>query len=239
MRRWLLALLVASVALNAALGIAALVVSGFGALERRVLLTSLAVSAAGVLGLACTPALERGRLRPLPRLGLAATVGSFALFVALIWLGDPPEALGKAAGTLLIGAVAAAHGSLVGLARLARRYRLVAPAAAGLALLLAAVAAAGIWSEPPGGWYPRLVGVLAVLLAAFTLLVPILHRASRTELSTAGAAAGLRFCPYCGAELAAPEGVEASCGACGARFTVMPHVAGQPRVRPTYPLVRD
>ena len=221
MKRSLLVVLVGSVVLNAALGIYALVRGGFGDVERRVLLTSLAVSAAGVLGLACAPALERRRLGPLPRVGLGTTAAGFALFIVLIWLPDSPEALGKAAGTLLIAAVASAYGSLVGLARLARRFRLVTSAAVGFALLLAALAAVGIWTEPGGGWYPRAVGVVAVLLAACTVLVPILHRASRAELAAEAAGAGIRFCPYCGSGLAAAEGRETTCAACGAAFTVV------------------
>lgn len=223
MRRWLLWLLVASIAVNAALGIAALTSGEFGDLERNVLFTSLCVSGAGVIGLACAPAIDRHRLWPLPWAGVLLGIAGFAVVVVAIWLDQPPDWLLRLGGTTLVAAGALAWGSLVSLARLAPRFRWSMPVAVVLVIALAGMFVPLIWDL--GGeeeWYGRSLGVVAVLTAAFTLLVPILHRASRGEVAREEAEAPVRFCPRCGGRLTgvAEEGVHARCPRCGAAFTV-------------------
>jgi hypothetical protein len=227
MRRAVLFVLVGSVVLNAALGIYALVVADFGDVQRRVLLTSLCVSGAGLVGLACAPALERGRVRPLPQIGTAAGAGGFALLVAAIWLAERseplPDSLWKTAVTLIVVAVAASHGSLLALSRLAPRFRWVLGPAVLLSGLLAGMLVSLVWGQwEDVSWFFRTLGVVAVLLAAFTILVPILHRASRGALPAAPSTgtATVRFCPRCGHPFEASAGEETVCPSCGARFTV-------------------
>lgn len=222
MRRALFFLLVGSVVFNAALGIYALLVGEFGDLEQNILFTSLSVSAAGVLALACAPAWERRLVPPLPRIGVVATIGALALAVAAIWLADPPEWLVNSAFTLVVAAVLGAHGSLLALAGLAGRFRWVLGAAIAAGLVLGAMIVSAIWAEPDSEWFGRALGVVAVLFAAFTVLVPIFHRASRAELAAVGIAGELpvRHCPSCGRPLAAAADEEFVCPACGARFTV-------------------
>jgi hypothetical protein len=224
MRRGITLFLVASIVLNAALGIYALLVGGpLGTIELNVLLTSVSISAAGALALACIPALERGLLGSLPRLALGATVVGCGVFIAWIWHDDVPGALERSAFTLLIVAVAGAHVCLVGLASLAHRFRWAVIATALLTLVLAALVASAVWSdwEEDSDAFFRATGVVAVLLAAFTLLVPVLHRVSRGEarpVPAEGAAA--RFCPRCGAALVEARPGTTTCTACGARFSV-------------------
>ena len=223
MRRWLLLLLVGSIVVNAALGIAALVSGDFGDLEQNVLLTSLCVTGAGVIGMACAPAIDRRGLWPLPWLGLVLGVAGFAVLMVSIWLDDPSENILRTGGTLLIVAGAIAWGSLVSLARLAPRFRWVMPVAVVLVMVLAGMFIPLLWETAQDAeWYGRSLGVVAVLTAAFTLLVPILHRAGRGELAREEAEAAVRFCPRCGGRLS--ERVEAdagtACARCGARFTV-------------------
>lgn len=223
MRRWLLWLLVGSVVVNATLGIAALLSGDFGDLERNVLYTSLCVTGAGVLGLACAPAIDRRRLWPAPWLGILFAIVGFALLIVAIWLDAPPGWVGQLGGTLLVAAAALAWASLVSLARLAPRFRWLTPAAVVLLAVLAGMFVPLIWEV--GGddeWYGRMLGVVAVLTAAFTLLVPILHRASRAEVAREEPELAVRFCPRCGGRLA--ERVEAGAGGvcrrCGVQFTV-------------------
>lgn len=221
-RRWLVRGLVVAVVVNAALGIAALVAGEFGDTQRRVLFTSLAVSGAGVLVLACIPALERRRLRPLPAAGIAAAVGAGALAIVLSWLDEPPETLGRAFGTLVVAAVAIAYGSLVGLARLPGRYAWVVRAGTGLALVLAGLVTTTIWGAGDSPGMGRVIGVVAVLLAACTVLVPVLQRASRGQ-EPAAAAARIGYCPSCGAALG-DHGLSATvlCPRCGGAWQIRP-----------------
>ncbi len=223
MRRWLLLLLVGSIVVNAALGIAALVSGDFGDLERKVLLTSLCVSGAGVIGLSCAPGIDRRRLWPLPWAGLVLGVAGFAVLVVSIWLDDPSENVLRTGGTLLVIAGALAWGSLVSLAGLAPRFRWVMPVAVVAVMALAGMFVPLLWEAAQDAeWYGRSLGVVAVLTAAFTLLVPILHRAGRGELAREEVAAAVRFCPRCGGRLS--ERVEAdagsTCARCGAWFMV-------------------
>src|SRR3990172_1787340 len=121
MKRAVFYVLVFSVVLNAALGIYALLAGEFGQLEEKILYTSLAVSAAGVLALACGPAWERGLAGPLPRVGVAATLGSFVVIVVGIWSEASAESFWRTVGTLVVVAVTPTYGCLLALARLAPR----------------------------------------------------------------------------------------------------------------------
>lgn len=225
-RRWLIRGLVVAVLVNAALGVAALVAGAFGDTQQRVLLTSLAVSGAGVLVLACTPALERRRLGPLPAAGIAAATAGGVLAIVLAWLDEPPETLGRAFGTLVVAAVAIAYGSLVGLARLPRRHVWVVRVATALALVLAALVVTTIWGAADSTGMGRVVGVVAVLLAACTVLVPVLQRASRLPGPVEGTPR-IAHCPTCGAAIG-DQGVRATvrCPRCGAAWDIRPAQAG-------------
>jgi hypothetical protein len=213
---------VASIVVNAALGIYALVGGDFGDLQQDVLFTSLTISAAGVLALVCLPAAERGILGPVPYIGMGAAVATSAVVFAVIWLPDPPQTLERIASTLGVVAVTVAYGCVVGLASLAPRFRWVLKVATGLALALGALVTVATWGTGDAEWYGRTVGVVAVLLAAATLLVPVLHRASRAEVAQlATERAGVRFCPSCGAAAEAASGEPVTCPRCGTRFTVV------------------
>jgi hypothetical protein len=197
-------------------------VSEFGDLEANILYTSLSVSAAGVAALACAPAWERRLVPPLPRVGVFATVAALGLAVATIWVADPPDWLVNSAFTLVTVAVLAAHGSLLALAGLAGRFRWMLGAAIAAGVVLGAMIVSAMWAEPDSEWFGRALGVVAVLFAAFTVLVPIFHRASRAELAGAAATgeSPVRHCPSCGRPLAAAAGEEVVCPGCGIRFSV-------------------
>ncbi len=220
-RRALLSIVLGSIAVNAALGIYALLVPDFGDLQAKVLGTSGCVTGAGMLALACLPAWERQKLALVPLAGMAAAAAGSGLLVVGIWAEPGGEAFTKTALTLLWLAVALALSSLVSLARLAPRYRWAYPAVVSLALLLVALGAAALWGEFSDKSFYRGLGVVAVLLAAVTLAVPILHRASRHELAPAEPGARpVGFCPRCGRSLSAEADAETTCPGCGARFIV-------------------
>jgi hypothetical protein len=212
-----------SVAVNAILGIYALLSPGFGDTEGKVLLTSLSVTGAIVLSLACAPAWERGLLGRLPLVGAATGVAGFALAIASIWSEPSGEALPKLMGTFLTLSAGAALACLLSLATLAPRFRWAFTAALSLIALLVAMAVVGFWSGIDSAWYGRALGVVAVALAAFVVTIPVLHWLSRSELPTLAepAKATIAFCPYCGAALESRVDAATACPACGARFTVL------------------
>ncbi len=218
MRRRLLSGLLASIGVNAALGIYALVVPHFGDLQRRVLLTSVCVTAAGIVALACLPAWERRRLLPLPAVSVAVSAAGLALGIGLIW-GEPGAAAPKKAmATLLVLGGAGALSCLLALARLAHRFRWVLAFAIGLVVLLALLWVAALWAEweDPPSWLLRMYGVVAVLVAALVVAVPVLHRASARGTPERA----VSFCPACGHPLSARVDEAVVCADCGASFLV-------------------
>ena len=221
-RRVGLVVFFASVAVNAALGIYAVLAPGFGETQGKILGTSLCVTGAVVLGLACEPAWERKLLGPVPPAAAALGAVGFALAIGGIWTQPESEVWGKVMGSIFTLAVAGAAASLLVLARLAPRHAWIFTVTLVL-LALGTVMVSVIWwlgGDPPE-LYLRALGVVMIVLAAFTVSVPVLHWVERGALAAVEATTGaVRFCPYCGRELADAVGVDLSCTRCGRGFTI-------------------
>jgi len=213
-----LRILIASVVLSALLGIWALLSGDFGAVQAKVLLTSLCVSGASILAMACGAAWDRAPHPLLPRAGLTLAILGFALVIVLMWADSEWAEAWKSASTALILATGAAHASLLGLGMLDRRHRWLLAAAWTSIALLAALILAAMWDELGHEWVWRGVGVLSILLCAFTILVRVYQRVDAGTGPTLADWGDLsvRFCPACGE----PVATEAACAACGARFEV-------------------
>lgn len=233
-KRAALLVFVASVVINAAMGIAALFMGDFGDTQGKILLTSLSVSGASLIALAALPAWERRSLGYAPLAGGAASVVGFILFIVAIWTEFDIEPVWKLAVTFIVVAVTVGYASLLSLFRLPSRFNFALPAAYGLASALALLVVAAMWAELEGDAFGRTAGVLAILLAAATVTVPVVYRAGRGELAAARAvhAPSLRHCPNCGARATGDDG-QASCASCGARFRVQFEIVdGQPKSEP-------
>jgi uncharacterized protein (DUF983 family) len=220
-RRPLPILVLASIAVNAALGVYALVVPHFGGFEARILATSASVTGAGVLVLACLPARQR-RLPLLPPAGITTSILGFSLIVAGVWgRAESGSPLWKTAWAVLVVAVWCVLMSVLSLARLAPRHRWVFALALFLGGLLAAMIVAAIWIEPSSSAYGRATGIVAILFAAVALAVPIVHRVGRGERQAlVPLQACVRFCPSCGRRRTFAIAEGAACRSCGARFQV-------------------
>ena len=151
----------------------------------------------------------------------------FPILVYGAWDEFGSENISKAATTAIFIGSGTAHGALLSLSRLAPRYLFVLRSAWGLAALLVAMLITVTWESnvTDSETFARAVGVVGVLLAAVTLAVPVLHRASRGELAAGGReevkpGRATGFCPNCGVAGLTADGAEKRCGACGARFTV-------------------
>ena len=210
--------LVGSIVISAALGIYALVNGEFGDTEGRILLTALAVAAASVATLASGIALERGRMTLIPSAAIAVSIAGFALFIVTIWRGFEPEVLIKAAASVVIVGVALTHWSVVSLARLPVRFRLIHAAAFPLSGLMAAFLIGAIWERLDGEGTAQVGGVIAILTISTTIVLPVLQR-----LAAAGRAGDhrIRFCPYCGKRLNNRHGT-VRCRACDSAFRIRP-----------------
>ena len=189
-KKLFLYLLTCSIALSALMGIWAIVSGEFGELQGRILGTTTTVVGTSILGLACGAYLEKARAKHSPALfipiaGIALSIFSAAIILLIIWEGIDldGEVLWKTLAISLMFAFSFAQLSLLSLARLAARFRWATIAAYVSILTLATtVSAIVLFSTGEENYFIlRLLGVLAVIDAALTVMIPIFHRLSRTE----------------------------------------------------------
>jgi hypothetical protein len=180
-------LMICSIALSALMGIWAIL---SGDVEYRVLGTTLTIVGTSILGLACGAFLENPRsqkfpLIVVPVLGIILSVLSALITVWMIWTETSwtAEVIWK---TLLVSSIFAfslAHLSLLSIAQLSGRFQWSMITAYVVIPALASIISYIFIFEPPseGTLVLRLIGVLAVIDAAITVMIPIFHRLSRTE----------------------------------------------------------
>ncbi|MDA0232766.1 MAG: hypothetical protein O3B04_02550 [Chloroflexi bacterium] len=214
MNRYALRFVLASIAVNAVIAIVAIVSGDFSDLDGKILITSLSVTGGAVLTLANMAARTRCSLKYVPEAGAVASIIGFSILVYGAWDEFGSENISKAATTAIFIGSGTAHGALLSLSRLAPPY-----------LVVMVITVTWESNVTDSETFARTMGVVGVLLAAVTLAVPVLHRASRGELAAGGQeevkpgrAAG--FCPNCGGAGLTADGAEKRCGACGARFKV-------------------
>lgn len=216
-RRPLLVFVLGAIAVTAVLGLYAVLVPDFGDVQAKILGTSAAISVASILVLACVPPWERSLVMPLPAVGAGLTVLALVLVVVGMWSEQNGSHFWRLFGTVVMLGAWAVLVSLLALARLPARYRWTFYAAVVFTLALALSGIGVMWGETDSSAAGKLVGALAVLSAAFLLVVPVLARAGRGDVVAEELRSGSGFCPRCGAGVAASEG---TCGRCGARFRV-------------------
>lgn len=184
-----------SVALNAALGIAIFLGGDFGDREGRVLLTSFLVSAAMLSVLVNAPALRRRALWPAPVFGACGGVAGFTLLIVIVWMGEPGDGIVKVAVSGLIVGGAATLAAALTLGGELPTARWLQPATAAAIAALAITSTVVLWREGGGDGAARLIGIESTLVAAGTLLIPVLARFGG---GSAPPAAVTVTCPHCG-----------------------------------------
>jgi hypothetical protein len=177
--------LIGSVGLGAVVGIVTILAGHFGWFEGRVLLTTATIAAASMCGLACGAYWATGRGRLIPAAGIVLSFLAATLVLVGMWGEINSELYWKSAASSSVFAVAFGHLALLSMARLAGWFRWSLVAAHAVILLVAGLIVAMILAEPRGEGMFRLLAVAAILDAAITLLVPIFHRLSRTEIQAA------------------------------------------------------
>lgn len=181
LKRPLLYLLVGSVILGALLGIVIVLRNTWGWFEVRVILTTVTVAIASLCGLACDLSKTPRGANILPRCGLVLTLVSASLILLGMWSDFDSDGYWKTTTTVSIFAVATVHVCLLSIARLVRRFRWVFWIACqvvyGLAILLSVIIIGQIENDR----MLRFVAAVSIVDAALTLVIPILHRISRTD----------------------------------------------------------
>jgi hypothetical protein len=186
---------IASVVAGALVGIAAIgIPSENWEYQLKVLLTTGIIAGASICGLSCGGCLTRGH-RVLPTAGLVLTGITAALLLIGMWAEINLHWYWQITISLVFFAVACSHLSMLFMANLAGSYRWAYLVAYQLILGLAALLAGGVvfelFERNPGYW--RLTGVVAILVAAITLLIPVFRRFSRVEVAAAQADADPLF----------------------------------------------
>ncbi|MGF1599426.1 MAG: hypothetical protein ACFCVK_21350 [Acidimicrobiales bacterium] len=222
LRHWFPRFFLASIGVNAVLGIWALLTDDFGDTQGKVLATSFLASAAMMGLLANSTPLGRRLLWPVPTVGVVALVAGLALFDAILWFDGGSPTAERLAGTLVTVGVGATLASLLTLITLRREHewlRLVTDLlVAALTLTIVTI----VWVEIDSSWLPRVIGVESVLVAALTIALPTLARFSPPPPASHPGTAVAFFCPACGSLLPSPSPADtpAACAQCGMRFTV-------------------
>jgi hypothetical protein len=181
LKRLFLYLLIGSVIIGAILGIVIVLRGEWGWFESRVVLTTVVIASASLCGLAADLSRTPRGLNLLPKTGLLLTLVASGLILVGIWSEITEAAFWKTVFCLSTFAIATVHVCLLSIAHLAHRFRWVFYIAVqviyGLAALLSVLV---IWEIGEPGVY-RLAAAVAIVDAALSLVIPLLHRISRSE----------------------------------------------------------
>ncbi len=181
LQRPLLYLLVGSVVLGAVLGIIIVLRNTWGWFEVRVILTTITVAIGSLCGLAGDLSRTPRGANLLPRSGLMLTFLAAGLILVGMWSDLESEEFWKTTACVSIFAVATVHVCLLSIARLAGRFRWVFFIASQVVYGLAALLSAMIIWEIDNDRMFRLVATVSIIDAALTLVIPLLHRISKTD----------------------------------------------------------
>ena len=176
------------------MGIWAIISGEFGDLQMQILLTTLTVVGTSILGLACGAFLESARntsLKAVPLIGIALAVLCAFVSFWLIW--EPikqsnNDGIFKLFFVSLIFSFSLAQLSLLSMAKLAQKFLWSLISAYIVVFILDSIISFIIIFELNGddGLVIRLIGVLSVIAASLTVMIPIFHRLSRSEFARFG-----------------------------------------------------
>jgi len=172
-RRIGLGVFFASVAVNAALGIAAVLAPNFGDTAGKVLLTSVFVTGAILMALCCEPAWERRLLWQIPAGGALFGCVAFGGLIVGLWAEPQSATLGKLLGSTIVVAIACTLASVLELERvrtgISLAHERVLTLTLGLIAIAATVALALIWVAPSDETMRKFAGTGLVAGAACVL----------------------------------------------------------------------
>jgi hypothetical protein len=215
--------LIVSVALSALLGILIVLAGSFSDVQVRIILTTLTISSMSICALAAGALWESKRRKFLSLAGATLAVLAALLFIGGIWTKTSNEEFWKFSASVGIVAVATAHVCLLSLARLAGAFALTRLIAFIAVYLLAGQFIYLIYWQPKGDTFVRIAGATSIIVAAFSILIPIFHRLNRNETAERTSDAAQLYptisCPQCGANQPNSSS-EIACEGCGCRFVV-------------------
>ena len=219
MRRSLTRAAITLIAINAALAIVILALGRMGDIEGRILGTSLLATFSALVAMVQVPAMSERRLGVVPFIGIAACGVGFAMGAAEIWVDIGSDVWGRMGGSGYVAAAASAAAAILSGWPIRGRASWVGQAANVVIAVAAVMILGGIWFEFDNEGYWRTFAVVAVLVGAAGLAIPILHRSSVETIE-----ARIEHCPFCGTDLSAEAGKSIACEACTRKFSVLVEV---------------
>ena len=181
LKKFFLHLFIASISISGLLGIVVIIIGNFGDLETRVLLTTFTVACTSILGLACGACLEAKRGRLIPILGISFSVLSAVFWIVVIWVDLIwSDRFGRIVMSTTVLATAFSHLSLILMARLEAKFRWAVTSVFISVAALVSLTFGLIWA---GRTFEidlvfRAMGVLSIITAMLTLVIPVFHRLS-------------------------------------------------------------
>lgn len=174
LRRVALRAFIGFLVLTAAIAIITVLSGSWGEVQWKTLGTTFTVTVVSLCAMCDLAFIEKRRKAELGWTGLAMALLGGVLSILLIWTSFDSETLGKFTVTIIIAAIAFAHGFLLALPDLDVGHRWVQGITdvtiAALALLLIGM----VWGEGYSDVYARIILVTAILVALETLVIPIL-----------------------------------------------------------------
>lgn len=203
------------ISLNAALAVAILAFGRMGDIEGRILGTSLLATTSALLAMVQVPALRGHRLGVAPRAGMVASGVGFFVMTTGMWTEADSAVWWKLGGSGYAIAVAGAMAAVLSGWPIRGRAAWVGSAAQRLIALGVFMVLGGIWFEIDNEAYGRAFAVLAVLLGAAGLAIPILHRSSTGRVRLP-----IEHCPFCGSPMSGETGTALVCEDCLMTFNI-------------------
>ena len=145
MRRAAMVITLGSVLIWALLAIIALVGGEFGDTQWKILLSSMLVTAAAAVALACAVPLHEGHLGPIPWIGIISSAVGFGLVILGLWAETSWDGAAKLAVSLIVVAVAIGAIGLIDGARVRTVHRWVVIVSQALVALSGALVIAAVW----------------------------------------------------------------------------------------------
>lgn len=224
-KKWFYGVFIGALSIAGLTGITALLTGEFDWLEVRILLSTTTILGGSITAYSCVAGWKKHQRDLLMFFGVLTSVFGVLLGLTAVWMEGGSEWFGKTLVTVWVLAGSTAHISLLTLASLRTKYHWVLVSGITSSGLLALMGIVIVLGEYNGEWWFRFVGVFSILVAVFTILIPVFHRISNrnkaerkqesTDQDRVPNHLYVRFsCPECDHSESYPPG-EISCSSCG------------------------
>lgn len=179
LQRSFLRIAIAFLAVTAMVALLSVLTGTMGELQARILGSTTTISLGFVTAMACATYRERGNRPRLGELGIACSAVAATLVLVGIWADIRPShsvAYWKCVFVALASALAFALGQLLCIPSLDREHRWTQNTAVAAIVALTTLGTLAVVAEIRDEWLARLLMALAIVVALFTLVVPILAK---------------------------------------------------------------